>query len=128
MTVIIALRFAKIQDSTVLYLLYLPNSALCHVVCSDDTSHAGNEYFDLDVVLSTVESLTSAISELGLDVYPAMGNHDAHPKNQFPDDPDSELYARTADLWSGWLGGKGDAEQQFRENGVSFANFTQYSE
>ena len=51
----------------------------------DDTSHASDSHFDLDVMLSNVESLTSAVSELGgMDVYPAMGNHDTHPKSQFP--------------------------------------------
>ncbi len=65
-----------------------------------------------------IESLTSAISETGLDVYPALGNHDSHPKSQLSTDPQDELYRRTADLWAGWLAGKDGAEEQYRDNGA----------
>jgi len=35
-------------------------------------------------------------------VYAAMGNHDFHPKNQFPG-KEHRIYERTAELWRPWL-------------------------
>ncbi len=85
---------------------------------SDDTSHAEDEYFgSLDKVLETVDILTSAISELNLVVFPVMGNHDSHPKSQYPDDPQDDLYSLTGDIWKNWLESY-DAYQQFKDNGM----------
>lgn len=35
-------------------------------------------------------------------VYAAMGNHDFHPKNQFPG-KEHRIYNQTAELWRPWL-------------------------
>lgn len=35
-------------------------------------------------------------------VYAALGNHDFHPKNQFPAESNS-IYNRVAELWRPWL-------------------------
>lgn len=45
---------------------------------------------------------TSFSLPLDTKVYAAMGNHDFHPKNQFPG-KDHRIYNRTAELWHPWL-------------------------
>lgn len=35
-------------------------------------------------------------------VYPALGNHDYHPKSQLPAGP-NYIYDQTAEMWQGWL-------------------------
>ncbi|XP_038613908.1 acid sphingomyelinase-like phosphodiesterase 3b [Tachyglossus aculeatus] len=70
----------------------------------DDTPHVPDEKLGEEAVLKIVENLTNLIREVfpGTKVYPAMGNHDFHPKNQLPAGP-SRIYDRVADLWQPWL-------------------------
>ncbi|XP_059686659.1 acid sphingomyelinase-like phosphodiesterase 3b [Gavia stellata] len=70
----------------------------------DDTPHVPNEKLGEEKVLHIIENLTSLIKETFPDtkVYAAMGNHDFHPKNQFPG-KEHRIYNRTAELWRPWL-------------------------
>ncbi|KAM9605037.1 acid sphingomyelinase-like phosphodiesterase 3b isoform 3-T3 [Morphnus guianensis] len=70
----------------------------------DDTPHVPNEKLGEEKVLHIIENLTSLIKETFPDtkVYAAMGNHDFHPKNQFPG-KEHRIYNRTAELWRSWL-------------------------
>ncbi|XP_029475040.1 acid sphingomyelinase-like phosphodiesterase 3b isoform X2 [Rhinatrema bivittatum] len=70
----------------------------------DDTPHVPNEKLGEEAVLSIVEKLTTLIKEVFPDtkVYSAMGNHDFHPKNQFPA-ANNTIYTKIAQLWAPWL-------------------------
>ncbi|NXX80832.1 ASM3B phosphodiesterase, partial [Urocolius indicus] len=70
----------------------------------DDTPHVPNEQLGEEKVLHIIENLTSLIKETfpGTKVYAAMGNHDFHPKNQFPG-KEHRIYNQTAELWRPWL-------------------------
>ncbi|XP_051494162.1 acid sphingomyelinase-like phosphodiesterase 3b isoform X2 [Apus apus] len=70
----------------------------------DDTPHVPDEKLGEEKVLHIIENLTSLIKETFPDtkVYAAMGNHDFHPKNQFPGRK-HRIYNRTAELWRPWL-------------------------
>ncbi|NXJ92853.1 ASM3B phosphodiesterase, partial [Corythaixoides concolor] len=70
----------------------------------DDTPHVPDEKLGEEKVLHIIENLTSLIKETFPDtkVYAAMGNHDFHPKNQFPG-KEHRIYNRTAELWRPWL-------------------------
>ncbi|XP_060639955.2 acid sphingomyelinase-like phosphodiesterase 3b [Anolis sagrei] len=70
----------------------------------DDTPHVPDEKLGEESVLRIIEKLTNLIKHVFPDtqVYPAMGNHDFHPKNQFPAG-ENRIYHATADLWHPWL-------------------------
>ncbi|XP_075706661.1 acid sphingomyelinase-like phosphodiesterase 3b [Rhinoderma darwinii] len=70
----------------------------------DDTPHVPNEKLSEKAVLDIVEWLTTLISQVfpTTKVYPALGNHDFHPKNQLPTQNNS-IYYRVSELWSPWL-------------------------
>ncbi|KAM7083518.1 acid sphingomyelinase-like phosphodiesterase 3b isoform 2-T3 [Ciconia maguari] len=70
----------------------------------DDTPHVPNEKLGEEKVLHIIENLSSLIRETFPDtkVYAAMGNHDFHPKNQFPG-KEHRIYNQTAELWRPWL-------------------------
>ncbi|XP_071623909.1 acid sphingomyelinase-like phosphodiesterase 3b isoform X2 [Heliangelus exortis] len=70
----------------------------------DDTPHVPNEKLGEEKVLHIIGNLTSLIKEAFPDtkVYAAMGNHDFHPKNQFPG-KEHRIYNQTAELWRPWL-------------------------
>ncbi|NXI24208.1 ASM3B phosphodiesterase, partial [Sterrhoptilus dennistouni] len=70
----------------------------------DDTPHVPNEQLGEEKVLHIIANLTSLIKETfpGTKVYAAMGNHDFHPKNQFPG-KEHRIYNKTAELWRPWL-------------------------
>ncbi|CAM5168384.1 unnamed protein product [Eretmochelys imbricata] len=71
----------------------------------DDTPHVPNEKLGEEAVLEIIANLTALIKRAfpGTKVYPAMGNHDFHPKNQFPAET-HRIYNATAELWRSWLG------------------------
>ncbi|XP_053122980.1 acid sphingomyelinase-like phosphodiesterase 3b isoform X2 [Hemicordylus capensis] len=71
----------------------------------DDTPHVGNEKLSEKAVLQIIERLTNLIKRVfpGTPVFPAMGNHDFHPKNQFPPE-ENRIYNATAEMWRLWLG------------------------
>ncbi|XP_019403592.1 PREDICTED: acid sphingomyelinase-like phosphodiesterase 3b [Crocodylus porosus] len=70
----------------------------------DDTPHVPNERLGEEVVLQIIGNLTALIKHVFPDtkVYSAMGNHDFHPKNQFPGERHM-IYTKTAELWHSWL-------------------------
>lgn len=70
----------------------------------DDTPHVPDENLGEEAVLKIVEHLTKLIRDVFPDtkVYAAMGNHDFHPKNQFPAGGHS-IYSRVAEMWEPWL-------------------------
>uniref|UniRef100_A0A8C5NZH4 Acid sphingomyelinase-like phosphodiesterase 3b n=1 Tax=Jaculus jaculus TaxID=51337 RepID=A0A8C5NZH4_JACJA len=70
----------------------------------DDTPHVPNERLGEAAVLEIVERLTNLIREVFPDtkVYAALGNHDFHPKNQFPAGS-NHIYKQVAGLWRPWL-------------------------
>ncbi|XP_004741629.2 acid sphingomyelinase-like phosphodiesterase 3b [Mustela putorius furo] len=70
----------------------------------DDTPHVPNERLGEAAVLGIVERLTRLIREVFPDtkVYAALGNHDFHPKNQFPAGSNN-IYNQVAELWRPWL-------------------------
>ncbi|XP_013374992.1 PREDICTED: acid sphingomyelinase-like phosphodiesterase 3b isoform X2 [Chinchilla lanigera] len=90
--------------------LFLPPFLSCPpptglvVFCSDDTPHVPDEKLGEAAVLEIVGRLTSLIREVFPDtkVYAAMGNHDFHPKSQFPAKSNS-IYHQVAELWRPWL-------------------------
>ncbi|XP_042544657.1 acid sphingomyelinase-like phosphodiesterase 3b [Dipodomys spectabilis] len=70
----------------------------------DDTPHVPNESLGEEAVLRIVQLLTALIREVFPDtkVYAALGNHDFHPKNQFPAGSNN-IYNQVAELWRPWL-------------------------
>ncbi|XP_074832168.1 acid sphingomyelinase-like phosphodiesterase 3b [Carettochelys insculpta] len=70
----------------------------------DDTPHVPDEKLREEVVLEIIANLTGLIKQVfpGTTVYPVMGNHDFHPKNQFPAET-HRIYNATAELWHSWL-------------------------
>ncbi|XP_037673883.1 acid sphingomyelinase-like phosphodiesterase 3b [Choloepus didactylus] len=70
----------------------------------DDTPHVPNERLGEAAVLEIVERLTKLIREVFPDtkVYAALGNHDFHPKNQFPAGSNN-IYNQVAEMWRPWL-------------------------
>ncbi|XP_057355875.1 acid sphingomyelinase-like phosphodiesterase 3b isoform X2 [Manis pentadactyla] len=70
----------------------------------DDTPHVADERLGEEAVLAIVERLTKLIREVFPEtkVYAAMGNHDFHPKNQFPAGSNN-IYNQVAELWRPWL-------------------------
>ncbi|NWQ67717.1 ASM3B phosphodiesterase, partial [Neopipo cinnamomea] len=82
-------------------LLHTPDFVLW---TGDDTPHVPSEQLGEEKVLHIIANLTSLIKETfpGTKVYAAMGNHDFHPKNQFPG-KEHRIYNQTAELWRPWL-------------------------
>ncbi|KAL4831796.1 hypothetical protein H8958_016036 [Nasalis larvatus] len=70
----------------------------------DDMSHVPEEKLGEAAVLEIVKCLTKLIREVFLDtkVYAALGNHDFHPKNQFPAGI-NKIDNQIAELWKPWL-------------------------
>ncbi|CAK6959049.1 acid sphingomyelinase-like phosphodiesterase 3b [Scomber scombrus] len=70
----------------------------------DDTPHVPNEQLGEEKVLHIVRNITHIISHVfpNSKVYSALGNHDYHPKSQFPGGPDY-MYDQIADMWQDWL-------------------------
>ncbi|XP_041049797.1 acid sphingomyelinase-like phosphodiesterase 3b isoform X2 [Carcharodon carcharias] len=70
----------------------------------DDTPHIPNEKLSDEAVLRMIGNVSQLIQHVFPDikVYAAMGNHDMHPKSQFPA-TGHLIYNRTAELWAQWL-------------------------
>ena len=92
-------------------------NALLPFFSSDDTSHAGDEYFSEQKVLDVIKNVTDLLGEIGLTVYPVLGNHDWHPKSQIPAEPNAtRLYQETGEMWKEWL--PEEALREYKENGT----------
>ncbi|KAM3829827.1 acid sphingomyelinase-like phosphodiesterase 3b isoform 2-T2 [Vipera latastei] len=85
----------------------------CNCHFRDDTPHVPDEKLGDETVLEIIKKLTNLIRQVFPDtqVYPAMGNHDFHPKNQLPAE-ENKIYNATAELWRPWL--KEPSIQKFR--------------
>ncbi|KAL8220248.1 UNVERIFIED_CONTAM: Acid sphingomyelinase-like phosphodiesterase 3b [Gekko kuhli] len=70
----------------------------------DDTPHVPNEKLSEEAVLGIIKQLTDLVKRVFPDtqVYPAMGNHDFHPKNQLPAE-NNTIYNGVVELWRPWL-------------------------
>ncbi|XP_071965754.1 acid sphingomyelinase-like phosphodiesterase 3b [Antedon mediterranea] len=82
----------------------------------DDTPHVPDAILSQSSVLSTITNIT----ELLMDAFPetkfipVFGNHDYHPKHQFPPNP-TDFYSNVTDLWKPWLDKFPNATELFRE-------------
>lgn len=84
----------------------------------DDVAHVDNKYISHSYTLDMIQKITNFMNETIPDVpiIPVLGNHDAFPHNQFPDDPENDLYQKTAEMWKN-MGWTEDAYTQYKENG-----------
>ena len=74
------------------------------VVDRDDMPHVPNSELSTNEVIDTVKNLTILLATVfpNHTVYPALGNHDYHPKHLMPPKP-NKVYSAVGDLWSRWL-------------------------
>ncbi|XP_020632886.1 acid sphingomyelinase-like phosphodiesterase 3b [Orbicella faveolata] len=70
----------------------------------DDMPHVPNSELSTEEVIETVKNMTALLSTVftNTTVYPALGNHDYHPKHLMPPKP-NDIYTAVGDLWSRWL-------------------------
>ena len=71
---------------------------------SDDMPHVPNSELSKQEVIETVKNITDLLTIVfpNTKVYPALGNHDYHPKHLMPPKP-NDIYYAVGDLWSRWL-------------------------
>ena len=96
-------------------LLSLANQCIIHLCrYSDDMPHVLNSELSTEEVIETVKNMTDLLSTVfpNTTVYPALGNHDYHPKHLMPPRP-NDIYTAVGDLWSRWL--PQDAVDTFKE-------------
>ena len=88
-----------------------------HIFSRDDTSHASDDHFTQDRVSSVIGIITYLLKNAFVDipVFPVLGNHDHHTKNQFGTNEDEDIYDVTAELWSQWLQPYGVLDE-YKEN------------
>lgn len=84
----------------------------------DDTLHTGDQdkYLGAEKVVEIVGNITQLLMDVfpNTTVYPALGNHDFHPKSQIAPGGSAILTA-IADLWQDWL--QPQAYSKFKDNG-----------
>ncbi|KAM7439728.1 Acid sphingomyelinase-like phosphodiesterase 3b [Porites harrisoni] len=70
----------------------------------DDMPHVANSELSTEEVIETVQNLTDLLFTVfpKTTVYPALGNHDYHPKHLMPPTP-NDIYTAVGKLWSRWL-------------------------
>jgi sphingomyelin phosphodiesterase acid-like 3 len=80
------------------------------ILLSGDIVHyPGRNSSDLgrDVILETISEVTAWLIEKfpAVPIYPALGNHDNHPSNNWPVNPERSawLYGALANMWAPWL-------------------------
>ena len=66
--------------------------------------HVSNSELSTEEVIETVKNLTDLLTAVfpSTKIYPALGNHDYHPKHLMPPEP-NDIYTAVGDLWSRWL-------------------------
>ena len=66
--------------------------------------HVPNSELSIQEVIETVKNITDLLFTVfpNTKVYPALGNHDYHPKHLMPPEP-NYIYNKVGDLWSRWL-------------------------
>ena len=87
----------------------------------DDLPHVPNDELSTQEVIDTVKNITDLLSSTfpNTTVFPALGNHDYHPKHMMPPRP-NRIYTEVGDLWSRWL--PNDAVSTFKQ-GIIFFSF-----
>ncbi|KAI1897483.1 hypothetical protein AGOR_G00083740 [Albula goreensis] len=82
----------------------------------DSPPHVPAEKLSTDLVIHIITNMTYTIREFfpDLPVYPALGNHDYWPQDQFPI-ATNEIYLAVAKLWEPWL--KSEALTTLRKGG-----------
>jgi len=82
----------------------------------DDMPHVANSELSTEEVIETVKNLTDLLDTVfpTKKIYPALGNHDYHPKHLMPPKP-NDIYTAVGDLWSRWL--PQDAVNTFKKGG-----------
>ncbi|KAL4649111.1 acid sphingomyelinase-like phosphodiesterase 3a [Arapaima gigas] len=82
----------------------------------DSPPHVPVKKLSTNIVIQTLSNMTDTIRKYfpDLQVYPALGNHDYWPQDQFPVST-NEIYQAAADLWQPWL--KPEALKTLREGG-----------
>ncbi|KAG9347489.1 hypothetical protein JZ751_005056, partial [Albula glossodonta] len=82
----------------------------------DSPPHVPAEKLSTDLVIHIITNMTYTIREFfpDLPVYPALGNHDYWPQDQFPI-ATNEIYMAVAKLWKPWL--KSEALTTLRKGG-----------
>nr|XP_039269632.1 acid sphingomyelinase-like phosphodiesterase 3b [Styela clava] len=84
----------------------------------DDSLHTADQdkYLGVDKVIEIVGNITALLREVFPDTkfYPALGNHDYHPKSQIPPGGSAMLTA-FANIWQDWL--TADAYESFKREG-----------
>lgn len=79
------------------------------------------KYLGTEMVLDIIGNITNYITEVfpNATMFPAMGNHDYHPKNQHAPG-DSEIVSALAEMWRHWLSDEAYASFQTGE----YKNYT----
>lgn len=80
--------------------------------------HVANSELSTEEVIETVKNLTELLATVfpNKTIYPALGNHDYHPKHLMPPEP-NDIYTAVGDLWSRWL--PQDAVNSFKKGMLS---------
>ncbi|KAJ8396251.1 hypothetical protein AAFF_G00021180 [Aldrovandia affinis] len=70
----------------------------------DSPPHVPAKELSTDIVIHIISNMTHTIREFfpDLTIYPALGNHDYWPQDQFPM-VTNEIYQAVANLWEPWL-------------------------
>lgn len=82
----------------------------------DDMPHVPNSELSTNEVIETIKNLTELLATVfpNKTVYPALGNHDYHPKHLMPPMP-NDIYNAVGNLWGRWL--PQDAVTSFKRGG-----------
>uniref|UniRef100_F7C8L5 Sphingomyelin phosphodiesterase acid like 3A n=2 Tax=Ornithorhynchus anatinus TaxID=9258 RepID=F7C8L5_ORNAN len=82
----------------------------------DSPPHVPVQELSTNTVISVIANMTATIRSLfpGLQVFPALGNHDYWPQDQLPIST-SEVYSAVANFWKPWL--SEDALRTLRKGG-----------
>ncbi|KAG7460996.1 hypothetical protein MATL_G00204920 [Megalops atlanticus] len=89
-----ALEFMRQADPTPEFIIWT----------GDSPPHVPAKQLSTDMVISIISNMTHTIRSFfpDLPVYPALGNHDYWPQDQFPVST-NEIYQAAASLWEPWL-------------------------
>lgn len=70
----------------------------------DSPPHVPPDQLSTDLVIQVLSNLTQTVSDQlpGVQVFPAVGNHDYWPQDQMPTEP-NDIYKAAARLWKHWL-------------------------
>ena len=95
-----------------LYIWLALGVILClYHVYRDTPPHTHNDTLSEETVLHIIQNVTTLLRTNFPDVpvYPLLGNHDYHPKNQLPAES-NHIYSELSDTWGHWLNDTGDQD------------------